>query len=117
MQYPMYIYKVQLNAELSDYPQVKVTQIPCKRTSKQYMTAHGRAIKHDSIMQPSTVVDSRLLMEYVYCLTEEDVQEAVALLIKRAQMKADDMLAKATALKQAVYREPIITRNNWSDEG
>ncbi|HCF2940936.1 TPA: hypothetical protein ACNVX4_005936 [Pseudomonas aeruginosa] len=116
MQYPLSIYKVALNAELSDCPQIRVTQIPCKRTSKQFMTAHGRAIKHESLMKPTSVVDSKLLMEYVYCLTEEDVQEAVELLLKRAQKKADDMLAKATALKQSVYRTPIITRNNWSDE-
>ncbi|MGK6832976.1 hypothetical protein ACKU3Z_030085 [Pseudomonas aeruginosa] len=116
MQYPLSIYRVALNAELSDCPQIRVTQIPCKRTSKQFMTAHGRAIKHESLMKPTSVVDSKLLMEYVYCLTEEDVQEAVELLLKRGQTKADDMLAKATALKQLVYRTPIITRSNWSDE-
>jgi len=120
MEYPISIYRVYLNAELSrsaePRPRVEVTKIPCKRTPKQYMTAHGRSIKRESIMQPTSNVDSRMLMEYVYCDSEDDVPKAIELLVDRARNRAADMLARATALQKSVDRQPLITMKDWIDE-
>lgn len=117
MEFPSTIYKVNLNAEAIGAPSVVVTAIPCKATSKLYKTANGRNIKHEQIMQPQSVVDSHLLIEYVYCLDEASVQAATALLMGRARDKAIALLDRANALMEAVNREPTITHKTYADEG
>lgn len=117
MEFPSTIYKVNLNAEAVGAPSVVVTAIPCKATSKLYKTANGRNIKHEQIMQPQSVVDSHLLIEYVYCLDEDSVQAATALLMGRARDKAIALLDRANALMEAVNREPNITHKTYADEG
>lgn len=101
--FPDQLLRVSISAEDGVAMKVAIKTIACKRHTKVFKTASGKSIKLSDLMQPTSVVDPRFVMEHTYCLSEDDVQQAIQMLVQRAREKAEANLAHAQAVRNAAY--------------
>ena len=101
--FPDQLLRVSINAEDGVAMKVAIKTIRCKRHTKVFKAATGKTIKLTELMQPASVVEPRFVMEYTYCLSEDDVQQAIQMLVQRAREKAEANLAHAQAVINAAY--------------